>query len=564
MAIKAKLRLVFLLFFMIMMGFTIFSIGKLKNIDNILSKLNNETFAKEQIILDINQIVMEYRVLQMSHILSNSINDMDSMQINMAQLENSIDLLSKEYALISSLSEYEIGLFEQLSDKWAQCTTINKKIIPLSRQGYGSTGLGDLIKATDLYDTTAEPIYAELFTILKKLANFEINLSRSESKEASIVANRTAYNATIFAVIASVFCICIVVISERTILFYLLELAGLMKKLANGDTTISIPGMERKDEIGEMSHSLQIFKDNLLSKQKLEEEQNLNHIRMQEERRSIINDLSNRFESEMKEIILSVTKASAELYLTSEHMQQIVKNVGSKSNTASNASILTLKNVQGISTSIEGMSQSIKAIADKIVKSSALINETVNQAQHADKTTKALSTATEEINSILELIQNIAAQINLLALNATIESARAGEAGKGFAVVASEVKGLAGQTSKAIDEIAKQITNVQSASKEVIEVLANIQNAVNNVNVYSSGITSTVEEQSNSTKLISDNMYNAAVGVQDITTNIKHITEEASKADSYANQVLESAHMLSDQSEILSQQVKNFLSKVKE
>ena len=74
------------------------------------------------------------------------------------------------------------------------------------------------------------------------------------------------------------------------------------------------------------------------------------------------------------------------------------------------------------------------------------VDQVIEQTNAADEATHRLSEAAAAMNGIVELIQDIAEQINLLALNATIESARAGEAGKGFAVVASEVKNLANQT----------------------------------------------------------------------------------------------------------------------
>ncbi|MED5357305.1 MAG: methyl-accepting chemotaxis protein, partial [Pseudomonadota bacterium] len=85
----------------------------------------------------------------------------------------------------------------------------------------------------------------------------------------------------------------------------------------------------------------------------------------------------------------------------------------------------------------------------------------VHEVNDAATRIETLQMASQEIGSVVQLINDIAGQTNLLALNATIEAARAGDAGKGFAVVAAEVKNLAAQTENATSKISEQIRNVQ-------------------------------------------------------------------------------------------------------
>jgi methyl-accepting chemotaxis protein len=187
------------------------------------------------------------------------------------------------------------------------------------------------------------------------------------------------------------------------------------------------------------------------------------------------------------------------------------------------------ENIQTVASSAEELAASIREIASTMVRTNAATDTVHDQTTAADQVTQRLADAARSMGGIIELIQNIANQINLLALNATIESARAGDAGKGFAVVASEVKNLAAQARDATDQIGREIENMQTMSGEVVNALSIIANSINTVREYVAGTASAVEEQSAVTESISSSMQAAVGAIATIQDNTGHISSSVNQ-----------------------------------
>ena len=209
-----------------------------------------------------------------------------------------------------------------------------------------------------------------------------------------------------------------------------------------------------------------------------------------------------------------------------------ISNVSRQASEVAGAASQTSETIHSVAAAAEELTASINEISSSVAASKKSTEEAHRLTQSADASTAALTKTAEQMTGIVELIDDIASQINLLALNATIESARAGEAGRGFAVAAAEVKQLAAQVSAATKTISSEIHGVQSVSAEVVTSLKAIQGSVNTISNSISEVAAAVQQQSSATSEISATMQMASGSVNAID---KGIGEMAGAMSSAAN-----------------------------
>ena len=336
-----------------------------------------------------------------------------------------------------------------------------------------------------------------------------------------------------------------------------------MKELARGKLDVEVPGIGRRDEVGEMAEAVEIFKSNAAARQGLEAEQKEAETHAVARRKADMHKLADDFESAVGEIIETVSSSSTELEASAgtltasaERAQELTIMVAAASEEAST-------NVQSVASATEEMASSVNEISRQVQDSARIAGEAVDQARTTTDRVGELSKAASRIGDVVELINTIAGQTNLLALNATIEAARAGEAGRGFAVVASEVKALAEQTAKATGEIGQQITGIQAATQDSVNAIKEISGTIEKLSEISSTIASAVEEQGAATQEISRNVQQAAHGTQQVSSNITDVQRGASETGTASSQVLSAAQSLSGDSNRLKLEVGKFLSSVR-
>ncbi|PSO14001.1 methyl-accepting chemotaxis protein, partial [Bradyrhizobium sp. MOS003] len=232
-----------------------------------------------------------------------------------------------------------------------------------------------------------------------------------------------------------------------------------MRELASGNFDVVLPGLGRKDEIGEMAGAVEEFKVQAVAKAERDaaasEAQNRE---ASAARRSELIRFADDFESAVGAIVSNVSASAVQLESAASTLTRTAETTQSLSSQVAGVSEQASSNMQSVATATEELSASVEEIGRQVRDSSRIAEAAVVQARETDGRIGKLSHAAQQIGEVVKLITAIAEQTNLLALNATIEAARAGEAGRGFAVVASEVKSLASQTAKATDEISSHIT----------------------------------------------------------------------------------------------------------
>ena len=337
-----------------------------------------------------------------------------------------------------------------------------------------------------------------------------------------------------------------------------------MRELAVGNFEVQLPGLDRRDEVGQMACAVEEFKVQALVKAEREtSEREEKNRELATQRRIELHSLAESFETAVGNIIENVGSASSELEHSAVILTKSSAATQQLSTVVAAASEETSTNVQSVASATEEMASSINEIGRQVADSNRIANEAVDQAEKTDARIAELSLAANRIGDVTKLITTIAEQTNLLALNATIEAARAGDAGRGFAVVAQEVKTLAAQTAKATSEISAQISGIQTATQDSVVAIKEISGTIGRVSEIAAVIAAAIEEQGAATQEIARNVQQAAIGSTQVATSIADVNRGAGDTGSASSQVLASAQMLSNENKRLKAEVVKFLATVR-
>ena len=340
-------------------------------------------------------------------------------------------------------------------------------------------------------------------------------------------------------------------------------LTAIMDEMVQGRLDVIVPVSSRADQIGAMTRSVEVFRNGLQQADEFRKEQERRKALTVEEQKTKMRVVADDFERAIKGVADTVVETSGELKHAATDLNRSIDDAQVSGNTISTAFQQTIMNIQQVASASHQLFGSISEIEHQVERSSAVATEAVGQAEATRSTISTLSDAAMNIGDAVLLIQAIASQTNLLALNATIEAARAGEAGRGFAVVAAEVKNLAGQTTKAAEDIITKIAEIQSATRMTVGSVSQIGETIVQMRNVSTVIAAAVQEQSAATQEIANSATHTEQGLEQIKVALTSFEEARNSTAIVSSKISASSGNLSTQAGALTVQVENVLSELR-
>jgi methyl-accepting chemotaxis protein len=455
---------------------------------------------------------------------------------------------------------------------------VNTACAPSVKRGMAATTEDEIKQAQMSFLTECQPLFAPYTKKSTTITDELIAESDAKSSELDDSANRIAMT-TVGSVIIGLAAVLIIgfFAVRAWIIRPIKNLQDSMLALAGGDLSVTVPGTERSDEIGKMAATVQTFKDNALRTVAMEKDAEAGRATQETERlrnaeverartdamaqatsglagglqRLAGGDLSssldqpfaadfeglrNDFNSavrQLRDAMSAVSDATGAIDNGSRELSTSAGDLSKRTEQQAASLEETAAALDQITANVSNSSKrtdEARTMAIEANESARQSGEVVAQAVHA---MQRIEKSSEQISSIIGVIDEIAFQTNLLALNAGVEAARAGEAGKGFAVVAQEVRELAQRSAKAAKEIKELIRNSEHEVQSGVELvsatgsaLQTIQQHVIAINGQLDAIATSAREQS-----VGLNEVNIAVNQMDqVTQQNAAMVEEANAA----------------------------------
>lgn len=525
MKIGKKLTASFSIIIVILLILSVFSISRLKDIDNNYTFLIEDRAYKVIEVSEIQNAASLQGLYLRSYVIRQNSEDLKNLEDQQTLMISKLNDIKPMFVIPEMVKE-----IETVEEQMALYSKYVDEVINLVNSGNQDGAYNVLFEK-------AVPTNENIRQSVSKIIKFQEVQMANASEEATTTVDNTTTLLISISVISTIIAIGLAIFITRNITVPLRRLTNAANVIAEGDLREENVIVKTKDEIYELAQAFNTMKENLL-----------NLI----SRVSLNVSSSTAAAEQLASSTDEVTAASGDI---AKRMESVAISSTQVATVGNDCAIATNQTAEGVNRIAEAaLSLNTQAIdmQDKAAEGKNALQTTEKQMTVIQKFSydtkekiQQLSIQSAEIESITKVITDITEQTNLLALNAAIEAARAGEHGKGFAVVADEVRKLAEESKLSASKIVDLTTNIQKDTKEVEEsvnvtvqnvdqgvtYLQTAHNSFNDIYDAITHMTANIQDVSASSEEISSS-------TEEVAASVNEMANSSSTTAEYSNQVL--------------------------
>jgi methyl-accepting chemotaxis protein len=470
------------------------------------------------------------RAAEARHIISTDPTELQDLEREVTRFTGELQALVDAYEprIASDEERHEYDMFRE---ELAAYLTIREQVLELSRRNEHAAA-GEQFNG--VLEVEFERMVEEMDDVVAfNIARADEAMTRADNVERSM--ERWALGAGVASILLILGVLAFVL---KSVVKPLKRINAAMQKVSKGELATPVPGMEARNELGDLARSLVVFRDGLAENQRMRAEQADSERENQARAREARLAIAASFESKVGAVAEAFAQSAQEIADAARNLAATAEETSRQAMVVMGAAEEASSNVNSVAAGAEELHASIREISGRVTQSSAVAETASSEAKKANDNISVLASAASQIGDVADLISEIAAQTNLLSLNATIEAQRAGEAGRGFAVVAQEVKHLASQTASATGDIGGKIRQIRSAVDETVAGVSRILETIDAVRGATLAIAGAVEQQGAATGEIASNTQRAANGANDVTQNINGVGTAAEMTGAASSQLM--------------------------
>ena len=308
----------------------------------------------------------------------------------------------------------------------------------------------------------------------------------------------------------------------------LTAITDVMNRLSSGDTDVTIPGGDRKDELGSMAGAVDVFRRNMIEARALRDAQEAAKQQAELEKKALQRQMADRFEADVKSVVGAVARATEDMQRVAAKITESVNGTSEQAAAAAAASEEASASVSTVAAATEQLASSVTEIGRQVTHSSDVADAAVAKAAQTTEMVGSLAAAGEKIGDVLRLIGAIASQ-----------------------------------TAKATEEIAGQVSAIQTSTGDCVTAIGSIGDTIREISGIATTIAAAVEQQGSATREIARSVQQVAAGTSEVAVNVAGASHAADQSRALADTVLVASSELNQHATALFSSVDTFLASLR-